>query len=295
MNIGLIDVDSHNFPNLALMKISAWHKRQGDKVEWWNGLFYYDRVYMSKVFTDEYTPDTITAIQADEVIRGGSGYDLKNKLPDEIEHICPDYSLYGVKGSFGFCTRGCPRGCPFCCVAEKEGRKSVAVAEPSEWYRGGEIKLLDPNLLACKDHMKLIGLLAETKARIDFTQGLDARLLTEDNINALNAVNTKMLHFAWDMMKESEAVLRGLKLYAKHGAIHNERGRAVYTLTNYDTSHEEDLERIYKLKELGYTPYVMIFDKSKAPRKTRLIQRWVNNRIIFRSCARFEDYNPKLG
>lgn len=93
--IGLIDVDSHNFPNLALMKISAYHKQRGDQVEWWNGLKHYDRVYQSKVFTDLYTHDNEYVIMADEVIKGGTGYDLKNKLPDEIEHIMPDYSLYG--------------------------------------------------------------------------------------------------------------------------------------------------------------------------------------------------------
>ena len=93
--IGLIDVDSHNFPNLALMKISAYHKQRGDQVEWWTGLKHYDRVYQSKVFTDLYTHDNEYVIMADEVIKGGTGYDLKNKLPDEIEHIMPDYSLYG--------------------------------------------------------------------------------------------------------------------------------------------------------------------------------------------------------
>ena len=95
MNIGLIDVDSHNFPNLCLMKISAYHKSKGDNVEWWNGLKHYDRVYKSKVFDATYTPDIEYCINADEVISGGTGYDLKNVLPDEIEHQFPDYGLYG--------------------------------------------------------------------------------------------------------------------------------------------------------------------------------------------------------
>ena len=101
MKIGLIDVDGHNFPNLALMKISAWHKEQGDSVNWWIGFEHYDRVYMSKVFT--FTPDIELCIQADEIIKGGTGYDLQNKLPDEIEMMFPDYSLYNITDTaYGF-------------------------------------------------------------------------------------------------------------------------------------------------------------------------------------------------
>ena len=94
MKIGLIDVDSHNFPNLALMKISAYHKAQGDDVEWWWGWGKYDRVYMSKVFDETYTPDIDEPWNATEIIKGGTGYGMDNKLPDEIEHMMPDYSLY---------------------------------------------------------------------------------------------------------------------------------------------------------------------------------------------------------
>ena len=94
MKIGLIDVDGHNWPNLALMKLSAWHKAKGDDVEWWWGWGHYDRVYMSKVFDETYTPDIPDPPNTDEIIRGGTGYGLDNKLPDEIEHIYPDYALY---------------------------------------------------------------------------------------------------------------------------------------------------------------------------------------------------------
>lgn len=138
MKIGLIDVDSHNFPNLCLMKIFAWHKKQGDSVEWWNGFNHYDRVYKSKVFDDSISPDMNYAINADEIIKGGTGYGLDNKLPDEIEHIMPDYSLYGITDTaYGFLTRGCPRGCEFCIVSKKEGRCSKQVAELDEFFGGG--------------------------------------------------------------------------------------------------------------------------------------------------------------
>lgn len=136
--IGLLDVDSHNFPNLCLMKISAYHKAKGDDVEMLNGFMHYDRVYASRVFDDTYSQDYPYPIYADEVIKGGTGYGLNNELPDEIEHIMPDYSLYGIKDkAYGFLTRGCPRGCAFCIVGDKEGLKSKQVADIGEFYGGG--------------------------------------------------------------------------------------------------------------------------------------------------------------
>ncbi len=160
MKIGLRDVDGHRFPNLCLMKLSAYHKARGDTVEWHDGRKHYDLVYMSRVFTDTYSKDYTGAVHADMVIRGGTGYGLDNKLPDEVEHTCPDYSLYPqfAGTAYGFLSRGCPRGCGFCIVGEKEGRRSVAVADLSEfWHREREIKLLDANLLACPDWERLLG------------------------------------------------------------------------------------------------------------------------------------------
>lgn len=210
MKIGLIDVDSHNFPNLCLMKLSAYHKARGDDVEWWNGFLHYDRVYQSKVFDDTYSEDMTFCINADEVVKGGTGYGLDNKLSEEVEHQYPDYSLYGIENtSYGFLTRGCPRACPFCIVSAKEGRKSIQGADLDEFHRGQkEIKLLDPNLLACKDHERLLKELADSKAWVDFTQGLDARLLNDDNIKLINTVKVKRMHFAWDFI-ESESAIRG--------------------------------------------------------------------------------------
>lgn len=292
MDIGLIDVDGHNWPNLALMKLSAYHKRCGDAVEMWNGLKHYNRVYMSRVFDDTYTRDMPYCISADEIIRGGTGYDLKSRLPEEVEHVYPDYGLYGVRGeAYGYLTRGCPRACAFCIVSEKEGRLSQKVADLNEFWRGQRvIKLLDPNLLASCDAVALLQQLVESGAYVDFTQGLDARLLTPDNIKALNRVKIKMLHFAWDFMRESDAVLAGLARYNKYGAIKDERKKRVYVLTNFDTTHDEDLYRIYTLRTMGYDPYVMIYNKPSAPRNTKRLQRYVNNKFIWRACERFEDY-----
>lgn len=294
MKIGLIDVDSHNFPNLALMKISAWHKAQGDEVEWWFGFSQYDRVYMSKVFDNTYTQDVYEPVNTKEIIKGGTGYGLDNKLPDEIEHMYPDYSLYPEltrDTAYGFLTRGCPNNCPFCIVSSKEGRKSYKVADLSEWWNGQKhIVLLDPNILAYPDHMDLLRQLAESKAYVDFNQGLDARFLNEKNIRALNLVNTERIHFAWDLMKNSDTVIEGLLQYIKYGKIKDPARRVVYVLTNFDTTMDENLYRIYELVKMHYDPFVMVYDKPNAPKEIKRLQRWCNNRRIFKSCPRFEDY-----
>lgn len=294
MKIGLIDVDSHNFPNLALMKISSFHKKQGDTVDWWNGLEKYDKVYMSKVFDETYTKDMNFCIQADEVISGGTGYNLKNKLNTNIENICPDFSLYPqYKEAYGFLTRGCPRGCEFCIVGIKEGLKSIQVADLGQFWNGQkEIKLLDPNLLACSDWKLLLKQLIDSHVWVDFTQGLDIRFMTDEKAHMINQVKAKMIHFAWDNYE--------FKTYEKLKKFRPKlnfdvRKMRVYVLTNFNTTIEQDFERIYKLKELNYDPYVMIYDKPHAPQQIRYLQRWVNNKIIFRSTERFEEYNPKLG
>ena len=300
MRIGLIDVDSHNFPNLALMKISAYHKAHGDEVEWWWGWDQYDRVYMSKVFDDTFSPDHPEPVNTRELIKGGTGYGLENKLPDEIEHMYPDYSLYPEltkDTAYGFLSRGCPRGCPFCIVKDKEGRKSYKVADLSEWWKGQKnIVLCDPNLLACREHMDLLGQLADSNAWVEINQGVDARLLTEENIDTLNRVKIKDIHFAWDLVDQSDAVLKGLNLYAKNckRRPHGQFG-IVYVLTNFNTTMEENLYRVYTLIDMGYDPYIMIYDKPHAPRDVRLLARWCNNKRIIKKTPRFEDYDPRRG
>ena len=291
MKIGLIDVDSHNFPNLALMKISAWHKSQGDTVEWCLPLDRYDIVYQSKVFDDTYSPDIDWTPMADKIIKGGTGYGLDNTLPDKIEHIYPDYSIYGITDTaYGFLTRGCPRGCEFCIVASKEGRRSYKVADLS-WFWDGQkhIKLLDPNILACRVHLSLLHQLADSKACVDFTQGLDIRLTNERNIDLLNRIKVKEIHFAWDNAEDDlKPYFEQYKALAKHKP-HGQYG-TVYCLTNFGSTMEENLYRIYTLRDLGYNPYVMVYDKPNAPKEIKDLQRWVNNRRIFKSCRTFEEY-----
>lgn len=305
IKIGLIDVDGHNFPNLPLMKLSAWHQRKGDIVEWYDQMFtgYCDRVYMSKVFS--FTPDYDGCINADEIIRGGSGYCIEledgkevykanrdTPLPVEIEHIYPDYSLYPSltkDTAFGFLTRGCPRGCSFCHVAAKEGKCSVKVANLSEFWDGqGKIKLLDPNILACQDCEDLLGQLIESKAVIDFTQGIDVRLATSERIDMLNRMRIKRIHLAWDQPDQdlTEDFQRFSQCYKRK----SESGKVVYVLTNFNSTLEQDLYRIYTLRSLKFDPYIMVYDKEHAAPIYKRLQRWVNNRIIWRKCSRFEDY-----
>lgn len=293
MKVGLIDVDGHNFPNLALMKISAYHKALGDNVEWCYPMFEYDIVYQSKVFDDTYSKDINWMPQAKKVIKGGTGYGMDNVLPDEIEHIYPDYSLYPdltKDTAYGFLTRGCPRGCEFCIVAEKEGRRSHKVADLSEFWNGQKyIKLLDPNILACKEHPDLLKQLIDSKAYVDFNQGVDIRLTNEANIQLLNQVKFKEIHFAWDNAKDD--LRHYFSEYARLSARkpHGTYGM-VYVLVNFNSDMEENLYRIYTLREMGYNPYVMVFDKPNAPKAIRDLQRWCNNKWIFKSCPDFKDY-----
>ena len=283
-SIGLIDVDSHNFPNLALMKLSAYHKKRGDSVEWWNGLIHYDRVYQSKVFDDTYSKDNEFVVMADEIVKGGTGYSLTTKLPDEIEHTFPDYSLYGITDrAFGHLTRGCPRGCPFCIVKAKEGATHT-VADLSEFWDGqDEIVLMDSNITASEDCEKHFDSLIQTKARINCEGGLDVRYLTDKGAHQINQMRVSMLHFAWDNYE--------FKTYDKLKRMRpllNKRSRElrVYVLTNFSTTHEQDVERIRKLIELDYDPFVMVYDKPNAPPETRKLQRIVNNKYIFHSPQR---------
>lgn len=301
--IGIIDVDGHNFPNLALMRISSYHKKQGDMVSWWWSDFeHYDIVYMSKIFSNQYTLDREAPLNADKIIEGGTGYaidlekgkekyykNLDINLPQEIEVMFPDYSIYPQYDfAVSMTSRGCPRGCPFCIVGKKEGLRSVKVANVDDFYKGQKtIEVLDPNITACSDKIDLLNQYLETKAQINFNQGLDIRMLNEKDIEILNKMRLGTLHFAWDNPKED--LIQNFANFAKQFRRNSNLGM-VYVLTNFNSTMEENLYRIYALRDLGYDPYVMIYNKPNSPKEIRKLQRWCNNKFIFKSVNNFSDY-----
>ena len=196
--------------------------------------------------------------------------------------------------AFGFLTRGCPRQCGFCHVASKEGIKSVKVADLSEWWHGQKrITLMDPNILACKDWEDLLGQLADSKAKVDINQGIDARLMTVEKAKALAKVKLSTIHFAWDDYKQKDSVLKGLETFASNYPYKLEKGHQaqIFVLVNYDTTFQQDLERIYTLRDMCFEPYVMVYDKQHAAPRYKSLQRWVNMRAIFHKVNTFEEYD----
>lgn len=308
MRVGLLN-DSHNYPSLPSMKLSAWHKSRGDSAGLWRPDASYDRVYVSKVFRESILPDVTNAA---EIICGGSGFDLKNKLPHHIEHIMPDYSLYPqFDFAIGFLTRGCPRvNHSFCITPKKDGCKSLKVADLSEFWAGQkDIVLLDQNLLACKDRMDLLHQLAESGAVIDFDGGMDARFINDEVIQALRPIKVKDFHFAWDDPRE-DLIPKFQKII--DSGLKNPRHVGVYVLTNYWSTPEQDLYRVNTLKSMGFSPFVMIYNKhlfvdprghwipgveycfSEAQLQhfkfCQHLQRWTGNRRLLQSCD-FQDYD----
>lgn len=313
MQIGLIDVDNwHNlkgcFPNLPLMKLSAWHKEQGDLVEWYDSSKHYDLVYMSKVFS--FTNEPFEEIHADQVVKGGSGYAIQlidgkevfdqkkhSNLPDHIEHIFPDYSLYGITNTaHGFMSRGCPRGCFFCHVKAKEGCKAYKVADLNEFWNGQKnIELYDPNTLACPEWKDILQQLIDSKANVDFNQGVDIRLMTDEKCEMLMQMKIKHIHFAWDRYQDKEFIVPKLQRFKEMTGWSRDKV-TVYILTNYDTTMEQNLERVTTCRELGFNPYIMRYDKEHIPRGSEInkLARYVNTKRIFWLCPTFEQYKEDL-
>lgn len=288
------------------MKLSAFYKQQGDNVEWHNPEHHYDVVHMSKVFS--FTDDYLLPISSEQIYKGGTGFcidlvggkeiyhsEKDRQLPSEIEHLYPDYSIYPdltANSAYGFMSRGCPRGCDFCHVGMKEGKKAYKVANLDEFWDGQKnIILLDPNLIACKEWEDILGQLIESKAWIDISQGIDIRLMTDKKAEMIKKLKTKNIHFAWDRYEDKEKIVPKFKMFKEITSI-NYRKLGVFILCNFDTTLEQDLERIYTVRDLGYSPYVMLYDKAHIPRGhvMKKLQRWCNNRIIFYSCPDFNDY-----
>jgi hypothetical protein len=278
------------------MKIAAYHKAHGDNVEWYLPNTPCDLLYCSKIFTNELTSNP-SYTEADAVIKGGTGYDVTNKLDFDIEHIYPDYSIYPnckklKDTAVGFLTRGCPNNCDFCIVSQKEGCRSQHVADVTEFWRNQRnVTLFDPNILACADRERLFAQLKATNAIINFEQGLDARLINADTIALLKTIKTKVLYFAWDLEKNEAAIKRGL-LFVKKQLEKSYRDLRVYVLVNFNTEWQYDIERVNWLKANGFDPYVMIYEKWAAADKYHQLQGAVNNKILFRDLATLAEFKP---
>lgn len=286
MNIGLHDPDDTNYPNLALMKISAWHKLKNDNVSFFNALVEYDKIYSSKVFTwttDFYLPETST--------KGGIGYRLFDNLPNEIEHICPDYSLYGVDYSMGFLTRGCPNKCSWCIVPGKEG-DIRSHADIEEFTRHSKVILMDNNILACDHGIQQIEKVAKLGIKVDFNQGLDARLIDKRIAKLLSKV--KWLHpvrLACDDQQSMPIVQAAVTLLRWHNVTPSTY--FVYMLVN---SVEEAVEIAKFLKGLHCDPFAQPYrdyqNNTEPTREQKDFARWVNHKAIFKS-VQWDEYQKQ--
>ena len=299
MNVGLMAVDS-NRPNLALMKISAYHKSKGDSVEWYTPFDQYDIVYMSKIFsfTEDYRQ---YMINAKKIVKGGTGYDIHSRLPEEMEYLVPDYSIYpGIdhKTAYGFLTRGCPNRCKWCVVPEKEGNihKYMDVDQIAVDGRN-KLVLMDNNVLACEYGLQQIRKIVDKKLRVDFNQALDARLVTEDIAKLLAKVRwLDFIRFGCDTPKQITECVRAMELIDKY----RERPANYLMYTMIDKDIDEAYNRLsyfrpFKRVCIVAQPFRDINNHSQVIPQWQLdMARWSMRREIYKRCD-FKDYEPRKG
>lgn len=299
MKVRLIDVDSIK-PNLALCKISNFYKNKGHDVEFYNPLLDKpDLIYASKVFT--FTEDYKYYPEECKTFKSGSGYDLKNKLAEEIEHQYPDYNLYNFNvydtkhrklGSYamGFTSRGCCNHCKFCLVPCKEG-KTHEVADIYEfWNRQRFITLLDNNLTSLPEKFeRTCKQLIKENIRVDFSQGLDIRLIDEDKAKLLSKLKLwKQIHFALDDIKTEKAFKKGYDILVKNGI--KPYKIMSYVLIGFNSTPDEDYERIQFLKSLGVDPFVMPYKDINGEEDIETIYK----RCGFNTIKEYENYMQKF-
>lgn len=278
--VAVHDADAARFPNLALMKLAAHHRAKGDDVVWYAPLWHadYNVVYSSKVFT--YTPKASNLRGC--VVRGGSGHDLTVELPAEVEHTCPDYSLYDLDYSLGFLTRGCSRRCPWCVVPDKEGGIHPH-ADVEEFLRHRAVVLLDNNVLACSHGIEQLEKLAQLAVRVDFNQGLDVRLIDSGIARRLAAIRwVRFIRVACDTQEMKRPVTTAVTLIRQAGFT----GKiCVYVLVTDDIDDAWDRVEFLRGLNSNLHPFAMPFrdPRSYQPpsREQRRFARWVNHKAIF--------------
>ncbi len=318
--IGLVDVDGHAkkkklgatiYPNIALGKIARWHKEHGDEVKWAFPLQHYDRIYMSKVFN--FSPDDRTAYDADEIIRGGTGYDITSCLPDEIDRTQPDYSIYPnvpKDTAYGFLTRGCPNKCKWCVVPRKEGGV-VPYMDVDEIAIEGRTKLvlMDNNFLATGDYaVEQLRKIINRGYRVDFNQALDARLVTDEFARLLARVkwlDKNRIRFGcdtWPQVKQCEVAMQKIISYGFKGEFFlyimlNDDFRESYSSIHYwwDKLQEQREKHSSNCVYAYAQPYRDPFNPHRPiPQWQRDMAGWVNKKAHFVAHS-FQDFEPRKG
>lgn len=303
MVIGLVDSEDTGFPNLALMKISQHHKDRGHLIEFVDSTKLYDIIYISKVFTHTEDISKQYDSKCDLLIKGGTGYDMTKTLPEEIENTYPDYFLYPINKkydcstSYGFLTRGCIRKCKWCIVPIKEGMTYPYWDIQEVLGTNNKAVLMDNNVLSIDYGIKQIEKIVKLKCKVDFNQGLDARIIAKDKSLQKLLSNVKWINNCIRLACDSDSMflhvsksVKGLK-----DAGFNISNIMVYVLlTEFNSSYE----RIIKLKELGVKPfaqpYLDLCNRTIVPQWQKDLARYTNMRAIFNSCS-FSEYEPRKG
>lgn len=295
MKIGLFDVDS-TIPNLALMKISAYYKSLGHDVDFAMPLEFdsFDKIYASKIFKFKHENDTYLRFNDPKFIVGGTGVDVASKLPLEIEQCAPDYSLYGIDYNIGFASRGCRRNCAFCVVPKKEG-KVHAVSSIKALLtnpKGTDLMLLDNDLFGNPRWKEVVKELIDLGNKVNISQGINVRSITDQQAMYLSKINYRDIHFhrksihmAWDNIKDEALVFRGLERLMSHKILASHI--TVYVLIGFNSTPDEDMYRVEKLRSLKVSPFVMPYDKNDPYQRD--FTRYVNNKAVFKSIP-FEEY-----
>ena len=320
MKIGLVDVDGHAkkkkwgatiYPNLALCKIARYHRQQGDTVEWASPFFHYDVIYMSKVFN--FSPDDLYIYDADKIIRGGTGYDITSQLPDKIDRIQPDYSIYPnvpKDTAYGFLTRGCPNKCPWCVVPKKEGYiRPYMDADEIAIEGRHKLVLMDNNILAAGDYAKQqFHKIIDRGYRVDFNQALDARLVTDEFAQLLARMkwlDNNRIRFGCDthaQIAQCERAIDLIKSYGFHGQFFlytmlNDNFQECYERINHWWRIMQDARRnhtgnyVYAYAQ----PYRDPNNPHRPiPQWQKDMAGWVNKKAHFVAHS-FEDFEPRKG
>lgn len=282
MKVGLIDIEP-KIVNTANMQISEFHKARGDTVEWWTPLEHrgFDVVYCSSLF--DFTDKSGIP---DDVICGGTGFDVSSRLSQVMEDCNYDYTIYPkCKTSYVWFSKGCNRNCPWCVVPEKEGKFHLVKRKLLN-PKGQYITVMDNSFFSNPNWRDVISWLGDMPVDI---QGIDVRVLTEEMCKALNGLRrweSKQFKIAWDEGdKDLTSKLKFMLRFVKPYKI------MCYVLIGYYYSPDMDLHRVETLRSLGIDPFVMPYNKKDLYQKA--FARWVNHKAIFKK-VKWEDYRGRV-